>query len=134
MLMAQELHARQAGRMDVGRISADPPAAISLPDLRLAQVLARLIANHERRVGEQDSVTVSGGGVRPADGLLDAACPVSVHDPAVPVDECHAGLVGHNVGSAFPPGKVNPRKRPSATRKLYRLLGAAGYSGERMRR
>jgi hypothetical protein len=49
MLTAQELHARQAGRMDVRRISADPPAAVSLPDLRLGQALARLIANHERR-------------------------------------------------------------------------------------
>ena len=64
-----------------------------------------------------DRVSVSGGGVRPADGLLDAACPVSVQDPAVPVDNRHAGLAGRNVGSAFPPGKVN-------TQELCRSCGS----------
>ena len=57
---------------------------VSLPDLRLAQPLARLVGDHERRVGEHDRVTVSSGGVRPARGLLDAACPASVQDLAVP--------------------------------------------------
>ena len=122
--------------MEVRGISADLPAAISLPDLRLAQALARLVGDHERRVGEHDRVSVSGGGVRPADGLPEAACPVSVQDPAVPVDDCHAGLVGHNVGSTFPPGKVNTQEASTCHTEVvpHRLPGTAGYSGERMRR
>jgi hypothetical protein len=67
---AKELHARQPRGMGVRGIGADLPAAITLPDLRLAQPLAGLVAEDERRVGEQDGITVSGAGVRPADGLL----------------------------------------------------------------
>jgi hypothetical protein len=88
-------------------VSANLPATIPLPDLRLAQTLARLVAHHEWHVGEQDSVTVSGRGIRPADGLLDAACSASVQDLPVPVDDRHACLIGHKVGTPFPPGKVN---------------------------
>jgi hypothetical protein len=93
--------------MEVRGIGADLPAAISLPDLRLAEPLARLVGDHERRVDEQDSITVSGCAIRPADRLLDAACSARVEDLAVPVDNRHAGLIGHKVGTAFPPGKVN---------------------------
>ena len=49
----------------------------------LADPLARHIADHQRRVGEQDSITFCGRAGRPADGLLDAVCPASVQDLAV---------------------------------------------------
>jgi hypothetical protein len=92
--------------MGIRRIGADLPVAAPLPGLRLADPLARPVADHERRVGEQDSITVSGCAVRPADGLPGAACPASVQDLAVPVGNRHAGLAGHRAGMAFPPGKV----------------------------
>ena len=81
--------------MGIRRSGAYLPAAAPLPGLRLADPLARHIADHERRVGEQDSITVCGCAVRPADGLLDAVCPASVQDLAVPVGNRHAGLAGH---------------------------------------
>jgi hypothetical protein len=103
----QEPNARKARRMDVRRISADLSAAVPLPDLRLAEPLARLVADHERRVDEQDSVTVCGCCVRPADRLPDAACPAGVQDLAVPVYNRHAGLIGQKVAIALSPGEVN---------------------------
>jgi hypothetical protein len=119
--------------MDVRRISTDLPAPVPLPDLRLAQPLARLVGDHERRVDKHHSVTVSGSGVRPADGLLDAACPASLQDLAVPVDHRHAGLIGHNAGTAFPPGKVNTDEPRSCHTEVvpHRLPGGAGDSGNR---
>jgi hypothetical protein len=71
--------------------------------------LARHVADHERRVGEQDGITVSDCAARPADGLLDAACPASVQDLAVPVDYRHAGLVGHKGRHGIPTGKGQHR-------------------------
>ncbi len=68
--------------MGIRRLGADLPAAASLPGLRLADPLARHVADHQRRVGEQDSITVSGCAVRPADGLPGAACPAGVRDLA----------------------------------------------------
>jgi hypothetical protein len=50
----------QARRMEIRRISADFPAAIPLPGLGPASPLARLVAGHERRVGDHDSIAVSG--------------------------------------------------------------------------
>ena len=133
---AQELHARQPGRMGIRRIGADRPAAAPLPGLRLVDPLARHVADHERRVGEQDSITVSGCAVGPADGLLDAACPASVQDLAVPVDNRHAGLVGHRVGMAFPPGKVNTDEANSSHMAgcTAPLTWRGGRQGDRIRR
>jgi hypothetical protein len=58
--------------------------AVLVPGLRLAEPLACLVAEHERRAGEHHSVTVSGCAVRPGDRLLDAPCPASVQNLAVP--------------------------------------------------
>jgi hypothetical protein len=46
--------------MGIRRTGADLPAAAPLPGPRPADPLARHVADHERRVGEQDSITVSG--------------------------------------------------------------------------
>jgi hypothetical protein len=75
---AQEFHARQAPQMNVRGIGADLPAAVSLSDPHLAEPLTYLVGDHERRGGEQKSITVSGRAIRPADRLLDAACPARV--------------------------------------------------------
>jgi hypothetical protein len=64
--------------MGIRRIGADLPAAAPLPGPRPADPLARHVADHERRVGEQDSITVSGSADRQAGGLAGAACPASV--------------------------------------------------------
>ena len=71
--------------------------------------LARHVADHGRRVGEQDSVTVSGCAVGSADGLPGAACPASVQDLAVPVGNRRAGLVGHKGRHGLPAGKGQHR-------------------------
>jgi hypothetical protein len=96
--------------MDVRRISADLPAAIPLPGLCLAEPLALVVADHERRVREHESLTVSSCDIRPADRLLDAACPASIQDPAALVDYRHASLIGQKAVIAFSPGKVNTQE------------------------
>src|SRR6185437_6560710 len=71
---------------------------------------------------EPDSITVSGCAIGPADRLLDAACPARVEDLAVPVDNRHAGLIGHKVGTTFPPGKVNTDRSPIIAYRTGRLV------------
>jgi hypothetical protein len=66
-----------------------------LSNLLLAEPLACLVADHERRVDEHDSIAVCGCAVHPGDGLLDASLPASVQNPPVCVDDRHAGLVSH---------------------------------------
>src|SRR5690349_10377372 len=96
--------------MEVRRVSADLPPAVPLSDLRLASPLSLLVAHDERGVDEHNSVTVSGCVIRPGECPLDATCPASVNDLAIPVDNRHARLVGQKVPVAFSPGKVNTQK------------------------
>ena len=95
--------------MEVRRIGADLPAAVHLPDLRLAAPLALFVAHHERGIDEHHGIIPSRV-IRPAGCLLDAACPAGVNDLALPVDDRHACLIGQKVSVAFSPGKVNTQE------------------------
>jgi hypothetical protein len=76
--------------------------------------LARHVADHERRVGEQDGITVSDCAARPADGLLDAACPASVQDLANPSITATPVWLATRAGMAFQPGKVSTDEAKSS--------------------
>ena len=91
--------------MGIRRVGADLRAAAPLPGLRLADPLARHVADHERRAGDQDSITVSGRADRPADGLPDVVCPASARDLAVPAGNRQAGRAGRKGRHGLPAGK-----------------------------
>jgi hypothetical protein len=97
------------GRMGTGRIGADLWAAAPLPGLRLADPLARHVADHERRPGEPDSISVRGCAVLLAGGLPGAACPASVQDLAGPAGNRRAGLGGHRGRPGHPARKGQHR-------------------------
>jgi hypothetical protein len=88
---AKELPRPPAGGEWAFAVSVLTFAAAPLPGLRLADPLARHVADHERRAGDQDSTTVSGCADRPAGGLPGTACPASVRDLAVPPGKASSG-------------------------------------------
>ena len=92
--------------------------------------MAERVGDHERRVGEQDSITVSGSGIRPADGLLDVACPASVQDLAVPsISATPVSLAAMSAVSSRQ-ARSTPMQRVAVARKLYR----AAYLARREQR
>jgi hypothetical protein len=86
---------------------------------------------------------VGQGGVQV--GFRDEAASVQVL--AVLVDHRHAGLIGRNVGTAFPPGKVNtdepsschaetvlPLRHPNGRYAAGRLISRSAVGGNEYRR
>src|SRR5450755_2640040 len=104
------MDARQPGSVEVRRIGANLPPAISLPDLRFAQTLACLVTDYQRRVNEHQRIVKASRAVCPVDRLLDAAGPATIENLALCIEERHPGFICRQISAARSPSKIDTQK------------------------